>query len=212
MALTSVGEVVDADQALKNLGFKDISYLYADAQMVTDKVSGDFNVQAGRESSGGSVVSIGTSDNDFTGGAYVKSGTLAVPSLGMSYLATALGRTWSEGMSGAAIVLAQGTLRIAGSGMTDRDFALYQDSNQRDRVATIWIEEGAEVLTTGRMLQPVENTGNLLKSGPGAFVLATKTPGAVNRIGRVAALAKDGKLNQDADGNYPTTGDRKSVV
>lgn len=112
-------------QGLKDLGFADVSLVYNEAETVAAPIAGDCNVQIGTNGVNGKVIRFLSPLSTFTGGVYLRSGTLAVPSVGPSYRPTSLGLTrTSDGGAGAPIVLAQGTFRMSGSGMTDRDIAV----------------------------------------------------------------------------------------
>lgn len=174
------------------------------ATNVSEKIDGAVNVQANDGSTGGGIVTLSNSENAFTGGAYVKSGTLAVPSVDVALRPSALGRF--DRWTGTRLVLGNGTFHYTGPSATlDGDVLITSDQslNYGRRPAVVKVDD--ELVLTGQVKVDGTNSAAFMKSGPGTLILRTRLTGVQNTFAQGGQIGfNSGYVNAPANGDSPS--------
>lgn len=174
------------------------------ATNVSEKIDGDLNVQANDRATGGGIVTLSNSGNAFTGGAYVKSGTLAVPSVDGALRPSAIGRF--DRHSGTRLVLGNGTFHYTGPSATlDGDVLIKSDKalNHGCRPAVVKVDD--ELVLTGQVKMDGTNAAAFMKSGPGTLILRTRATGVQNTFAQGSQIGfGGGYVNAPANGDSPS--------
>lgn len=206
VALSLVASGVSADD-LTAYGLPSDTRVYAPgngvATNVTEKIDGAVNVQANATSTGGGLVTLANSANTFSGGAYVKSGTLAVPSVGRALLPSALGQ--STKYSGTRLVLGNGTFHYTGPAATlDGDILIKSDQTLQYGIRPVVMKVDDELVLTGQVKVDGKYAA-FMKNGPGTLILRTRTTGVQNTFakGDKQILFANGYVNAPANGDSP---------
>ncbi len=206
VALSLVASGVSADD-LTAYGLPSDTRVYAPgngvATNVTEKIDGAVNVQANATSTGGGLVTLANSANTFSGGAYVKSGTLAVPSVGRALLPSALGQ--STKYSGTHLVLGNGTFHYTGPAATlDGDILIKSDQTLQDGIRPVVMKVDDELVLTGQVKVDGKYAA-FMKNGPGTLILRTRMTGVQNTFakGDKQIYFANGYVNAPANGDSP---------
>lgn len=174
------------------------------ATNVAERLDGAFNVQANATATGGGIVVLANDANTFSGGAYVKSGTLRAGSVGYTLQPSALGRATA---AGTPLVLGNGTFHYTGpDAITDRDVLIKTDQALNEGLRPAVIKVDHELVVSGQFR--VQGNGALLKSGPGTLVVRTRQE-RVNNYFSVGAnqIGFGGSyVNAPANGDSPYAG------
>ncbi len=194
---------------LTSFGLPGTTLVYAPgsgvATNVADMIDGDVNVQANDKSADGGIVTLSNADNAFRGGAYVKSGTLAVPSVGVALRPSALGRF--DRWTGTRLVLGNGTFHYTGPSATlDGDVLIKSDQSLASgrRPAVVKVDD--ELVLTGQVKMDGTSSAAFMKSGPGTLILRTRLTGVQNTFAQGGQIGfGSGYVNAPANGDSPSS-------
>lgn len=166
------------------------------ASNVVEAITGDVNVQVNDTAQHGGLVTL-AARNDYRGTTYVKSGMLTVDGIGRAPEPS------NAGLAG-DVIIGNGTFRFTGAeGVTDRDFIFLPDAALANAPGVVEVAEGGTLRVEGRVTGANDGAACFAKSGAGTLVIATRTPGAVNRfrhnsntLGTAIALPANGDSPQ----------------
>lgn len=175
------------------------------ATNVAERIDGAVNVQANDKSTGGGIVAFSNSENAFTGGAYVKSGTLAVPSVDVALRPSALGRF--DRWTGTRLVLGNGTFHYTGPSATlDGDVLIKSDKTLQNGYRPAVVKVDDELVLTGQVKVDGKNPAAFMKSGPGTLILRTRLTGVQNTFAQGGQIGfGGGYVNAPENGDSPSS-------
>ncbi|MBQ7189163.1 MAG: hypothetical protein IJR99_07075 [Kiritimatiellae bacterium] len=167
------------------------------ATNVTETLGGARNVQINDGATGGGIVTLASPQNNYLGGTYIKSGTLAVDSIGNWGSICAIGESSYVPYT---LVFGNGTLHYTGpDAVTDRSVLIQMPSGAAKHGAVLNLDH--DLTFSGRFTAV---NGCLIKTGPGTMTIATPAsiPGCRNSFygGTLGSINEVPNIGANGDG------------